>query len=64
MPLREHQVIRLQASVYYQTIKQNLFELIWKCAVVSQDWKDANIILLFVKGSRVNCANYRTISVL
>ena len=50
-----------------QTIKQKLFELvllIWKNEEVPQDWKDASIVPLFKKGSRVDCGNYRGISLL
>ena len=50
-----------------QTIQQKLFELIlliWKNEEVPQDWKDASIVPLFKKGSRVDCGNYRGISLL
>ena len=42
----------------------NLIDDIWKHEYMPQDWKDANIVPIFKKGSRKECGNYRGISLL
>ena len=41
-----------------------LFSLVWREGVVPGDWIKAVIIPIFKKGSRLDCANYRGISLL
>ena len=48
-------------------MKERLYDLIvkiWETNEMPQDWKDANIIPIFEKGSKKNCGNYRGISLL
>ena len=48
-------------------LQERLYELIvdiWKEEQIPKDWKDANIIPIFKKGSRRDCGNYRGISLL
>ena len=48
-------------------LKERLFDLIvdiWEHEQMPQDWKDANIVPIFKKGSRKECGNYRGISLL
>lgn len=48
-------------------LQERLLEIvgeIWSLETIPQDWKDANIIPLFKKGSRKECGNYRGISLL
>ena len=42
----------------------NLIVDIWEHEFMQQDWKDANIVPIFKKGSRKECGNYREISLL
>ena len=45
-------------------LKERLFDLIahiWGTEHMPQDWKDANIVPSFKKGSRKDCVNYRGI---
>ena len=37
---------------------------IWNEEQIPQDWKDANIVPIFKRGSRRECGNYRGISLL
>ena len=41
-----------------------MFNLVWREGVVPGDWIKAVIIPIFKKGSRLDCANYRGISLL
>ena len=48
-------------------LKERLFDLIahiWRIENMPQDWKDANVVPIFKKGSRKDCENYRGISLL
>ena len=48
-------------------LKERLHDLIvfiWKDEQMPQDWKNANIVPIFKKGSRKTCGNYRGISLL
>ncbi len=48
-------------------LKERLYDLIvdiWKDEQMPQNWKDANIVPIFKKGSRKDCGNYRGISLL
>ena len=37
---------------------------IWEEGHVTQVWKDANIVTIYKKGDRIECGNYRGISLL
>ena len=41
-----------------------LFNLVWRVGVVPNDWRKALIIPIHKKGSRLECSNYRGISLL
>ena len=41
-----------------------LFNICWVTEIISLDWIDANIAILFKKGDRSHCGNYRDISLL
>ena len=41
-----------------------LFNIIWASEMIPQVWKDAIITILFKKGNRSECGNYRGISLL
>ena len=40
----------------------HLFNLSLKTGVIPQDWRDADVVPLFKKGSKRKCENYRPIS--
>src|SRR5215831_742491 len=40
----------------------HLFKLSLKTSVIPQDWRDADVVPLFKKGSKRKCKNYRLIS--
>jgi len=41
-----------------------LFNMIWRVGVAPSDWRKAQIIPIYKKGSRLECSNYRGISLL
>ena len=41
-----------------------LFNMVWRVGVAPADWRKAQIIPIFKKGSRLECSNYRGISLL
>ena len=41
-----------------------LFNICWVTEIIPLDWIDANIAVLFKKGDRSHCGNYRGISLL
>ena len=57
MPLKEHQVIMRQAGVGYQQKSGNMM-------AKPSSRSSLSIVSLFKKGSRVDCGNYRGISLL
>ena len=48
--------VRLKERLFY------LIAYIWENEEMPQNWKDANIVPIFKKGSRKDCGNYRGIS--
>ena len=63
-------VCRIPAEVWKYGglgLQKKLHELIvyiWRTEQIPQNWKDANIVPIFKKGSRKECGNYRGISLL
>ena len=41
-----------------------LFNMVWRVGVAPNDWRKAQTIPIYKKGSRLKCSNYRGISLL
>jgi exonuclease III len=54
----KHGGLKLQEKLH------DLIAHIWRTEQMPQNWKDANIVPIFKKGSRTECGNYRGISLL